>query len=522
MSASWNELVANAVLGTEHQPLGDLQADAEDLAPVLAGIKASHARNDRSILIRTAAVTDLYRRAGKRLSPRAVEIPPSTPDTFNCCNQKAASLLSQVIVEENIGLLQEWLAIAARYRKRPPHIMWPPLLELAASRKELRAPLNAVSGARVQWLVHQHADWQPAVITNLPGNLDDPKLMWETGELKDRLEALRSLRAADPDRARELMISTWKTDPGEQRISFIDTLTIGLSAADENFLEEVALQDRRKEIRLKAAQMLAAIPTSRLTERARAHLRGAITVTRNGAATAFELTLPREHTKEMERDGVIAGATGKLGQRAELMIQLIGLVDPDFFLSLGDGSIESVIAMCRNSDGVYKMILLHGLAAAAARHRKSRWAQYLLKESDLKDGLADLAECLTAECREELIAEYAARGASNQSTKLPPSVLYGILACEGTISFAGSSYLLALFRTECSGLPLYENPYAAALQMFALRIDPALAIDAQAGWREDAIRSSFVRNAIDQFINTVVFRQEMQSALSEQVPGVNK
>ena len=50
---------------------------------------------------------------------------------------------------------------------------------------------------------------------------------WETGELPERLALIQQLRRINPDRARELVLSTWKEEPPDERAAFIQTFADG-------------------------------------------------------------------------------------------------------------------------------------------------------------------------------------------------------------------------------------------------------------------------------------------------------
>jgi hypothetical protein len=100
------------------------------------------------------------------------------------------------------------------------------------------------------------------------------------------VELLGRLRARDPATARDLLASTWASEPYRDRAALLATFATGLSLHDES-LAELGLADRRVEVRLVAADLLAKMAGSRYwieaAERAGAAVRAERTATGFGA-----------------------------------------------------------------------------------------------------------------------------------------------------------------------------------------------------------------------------------------------
>ena len=154
-----------------------------------------------------------------------------------------------MLSDEFRELLPEWLAALAAVNKRVPEELLPSLLAHGKSNDALREAINQVIGVRGVWLAAQNSDWDFVI-----GKLDES--VWETGSRLQRLALLEKLRASDSARARELVAETWSEEKPEDRAAFLTTFITGLSLADEPFLE-AALDDRRKEVRKAAADLLA-------------------------------------------------------------------------------------------------------------------------------------------------------------------------------------------------------------------------------------------------------------------------
>ena len=98
------------------------------------------------------------------------------------------------------------------------------------------------------------------------GAREDPRAIWETGTPEQRVSAIRRMRETDPGGARELVGTTWKSDGADERAKFVEAMRTSLSPDDEPFLE-AALDDRSKQVRSAAADLLARLPQSAFVER---------------------------------------------------------------------------------------------------------------------------------------------------------------------------------------------------------------------------------------------------------------
>src|SRR5512139_368419 len=320
---SWAGLVTAALLGTQRRPLpGDDPAGA---------------------LLDRAALLTVRRRAGRRPGA-AVPIAPAPDEQTPVVRPRAAARLARMMAGEQVRALPEWLETAARRGYRVPPRLLPELLEKGRADRSLRPYIARVAGRRGMWLALQNPDW--AYLVNEPaaggavcdaargaggggggdagggaggdagggaggdasgdaggdgrtdvaaaaaagvaadadgaGGLPDPAV-WETGTRGGRVAYLVRLRRADPAAARFALRQTWAKEPAPERTAFLATFEQGLSLEDEPFLES-ALDDRAKDVRALAADLLARLPGSayarRMAERARACLRAELRIVR--------------------------------------------------------------------------------------------------------------------------------------------------------------------------------------------------------------------------------------------------
>jgi hypothetical protein len=272
------------------------------------------------------------------------------------------------ILGEGVPLAQEflaqWLAAAAERGGHVPPAALPGLLDAGRRNSIIRPDLARVAGRRGAWLAGRRADWRwLREEASAAGS-------WETGSSGERLGLLTSLRETDPARGRELLESTWRQDSSEDRARFVAILGIGLSTDDDPFLE-TALDDRRKEVRESALELLRRLPGSSLGARMAERARAAVRFEHPGRLV---VTPPTELNAELRRDGVAATPARGLGVSAWLLEEVLAgtplatWADP-----------ATMLRLARHND--WETALLHGWAKAAVAQDDAAWATVLLTEA---------------------------------------------------------------------------------------------------------------------------------------------
>jgi hypothetical protein len=208
-------------------------------------------------------------------------------------------------------VLPEWLAVAAGTGRRVPAYLLPELLQRGRRDGSIRADLGVLAGRRGRWLAERNPAWAYL--------LEEPTgETWELGRAADRRDHLRRLRAAEPGEARRLLESSWERETPDDRAVFVEVLAEGLSMDDEPFLESV-LDDRRREVRQGAANLLTRLPASRLSRRMAERARACLTI----EAATITVEAPSSCDKAMERDGIRAKPPRGVGERAWWLQQVI-------------------------------------------------------------------------------------------------------------------------------------------------------------------------------------------------------
>jgi hypothetical protein len=257
-----NRLLSNALLGTARQPFqpSAVFAGEEGLGDLTRSLAAE---TPETALLGAAAAGFLFERAGVTLPVEAGSLfPPAPPETLRPCSPRSRQHLNRLLDGRHYEVLQEWLVAVAGAGKRLPEEMLPEMFGLMESQPDLTPFIEPTLGERGKWLAAQNPDW---TLYAGPGP-EAARENWETGSKASRVAFLKQLRATDADQARTLLQETWASEGADQRAALLGTFEQNLSQADEPFLEE-KLDDRSKEVRRVAADLLAHLPGSALVGR---------------------------------------------------------------------------------------------------------------------------------------------------------------------------------------------------------------------------------------------------------------
>lgn len=384
----WGELVGAALLGT--------------------GRRRGSGGGPRELLD-AAAVHTLRRRAGLRPAEAAPRPRPAPADPRPEPPEPARRRLARLLAgraEAGAGsgrrgaspdlaeLLPQWLAAAGRHGYRAPAVLLPALLDAARARSDLRPQALALAGPRGMWLAGLNPDWRFALRAGAGGGLPDPedtaavRQLWQEGLFAERAGLLGAVRARDPAAAVRLLSSTWATERAEDRLMFLDSLRVGLSAGDEPFLE-AALDDRSRNVRATAAELLSALPESALA--GRMARRALACVGPDGVAP------PAGCDAGMLRDGVAERPPAGRGERSWWLGQLVEAAPLSCWRDRFGGLDAAAIVALPMPGGESWAEELHAAwCRAAVRQRDPEWAAALLGSpaapTATAPGTASLAE----------------------------------------------------------------------------------------------------------------------------------
>ncbi|HEU4425051.1 MAG TPA: DUF5691 domain-containing protein, partial [Pilimelia sp.] len=354
--SAWPEVLAAALIGTAR---GGGQAPA---------------------LLDAAATQGLRRRAGVplvhgvQLSEPAPEdgAPPVGPaaaaraDALLAFDAATRDAMPVRDMAGRLELLAEWLAAAAAAGRRLPAELVPALLDAGRRHRELRPLVAPVAGPLAGWLALQRADWSYASTAPPAEATVADASAWELGAIGSRVAYLRRLRRRDPAQARELLDQAWDAEPPDDRAALLGALATGLSPADEPLLER-ALDDRRRQVRAVAFDLLTRLPRSGYAARMAA--RAAACVELHGTGE-ISVSPPAACDRSMRRDGIAPRPPAGVGERAWWLEEILARTPLNAWPPPSD-------FLARPINEAWLPTVRRGLARAAAIQRDGAWAAAL-------------------------------------------------------------------------------------------------------------------------------------------------
>jgi hypothetical protein len=335
-----------------------------------------------SSLLDAAAVALTARRAGVTPASGRSPVPEAPPETSAPLPAAAGRRLDRILTGAVPGgsqlaqeLLVQWLAAAAERGGHVPPATLAALLDAGRRNSIIRPELARVAGRRGQWLAGLRGEWRwLRDEATSPDLLAAPAESWETGSLGERLGYLTALRRTDPARGRELVENTWDKESSEDRPRLVTAFDAGLSLDDDAFLDR-ALDDRRKEVREAALELLRRLPGASLGARMAERARAAVQIEhRRTGSDHLIVTPPTELTPELRRDGVAATPARGAGVSAWLLEEIVAGAP----LPIWSDPV-TMLELARGSD--WESPLLHGWAKAAAAQSDAGWAAALLGQA---------------------------------------------------------------------------------------------------------------------------------------------
>lgn len=265
-----DQLINIALLGTATREL--IATDLpEELQDSLRDIQEK-AEDAETAFYQLSALGFAFRRAGLKayLLKDPVSVSEAPEESKACFSREVGELLTSLHSNRNSYLLLYAYRKAIAFDKLLPPVYLPALLQRAFDRNnpkrhEEQRWLSELSGRRGRWLLSE---------MGLPAWGEPGNESWETASHEERKRMLCRLRQEQPEQGLALLQTELKNESAAHREELIRCLRIGLTKADEAFLQELLLKDRSGSVKETARRLLCSLPDSELVKTYQELLRG--------------------------------------------------------------------------------------------------------------------------------------------------------------------------------------------------------------------------------------------------------
>lgn len=462
-------------------------------------------------LLAAAGIAGAYERCGRAGGTHAKAVVPSPADQMPECSVRAGELLNQILSMSNTPakhkLLLEWLVAARRAARRVPHWHLAPLLDYAAGNRGIREAVVLVIDQRGLWLMALNPKWQFAAAEDA-----DAASVFATGNRDQRLAAVRRLRQTDPKAARELIGSTWKEDAADDRAAFVGAMRASLSADDEPFLES-ALDDRSRQVRAAAAELLSRIEGSAYVRRMLARVEPLLTFTPGVAGGLLKRARPPRVEAQLPpdafdptwaRDAIVEKPTDRTGRRQWWLAQMLRAVPPTHWSKKWSLTPDECF---QAAHGDFADLLITAWSDAAELHHDPAWMRSAVLRSvdDPKQFRAAMLRDLPAEDQREVLAKLFA------STRINAQALHDALSDLSTPfdPQVSEAAIAAVERVRDKTSTGYDYTLPGLLDPLSHSLWPGLHDTLAARWTGDQWEAN--RKSLESFFQTLQIRRDIQT-----------
>ena len=505
----WSELSRIALLGTDR---GALSPEAKAR---LAAHGLDPARDTPRLVLEGAALWHSLRRAASVLPVMERPVPP--PQTFGegkAVSARSARHLDRILGGDYRSVLPEFVRHLTQQQRHLPAEQLPGLFDACLQDAALWKMLAPAVGPRGRWLLSLNPDW--VALREEP----DPA-GWRTAPRDRRLALIRSLRRRDPAQATGLLQQTWGEESTADRVAFLELLSVGLSDADEPFLE-ACLDDRRKEVRSRAAGLLSLLAASALVDRHWERLMEWVVLTAEGR---LDLVLPKELDEGARRDGIELRPPAYFGsgQRAGWVGQMVARVPPQRWEKRWGLTPAQLLHLVRTSD--WTTLLLPALYEATTRFGDPVWAEALL-DFWVQTGVESYwqnepAKHLLENLNGAVANHFALRYLEHHPDLLPEDHPLTYLLSRSGYEWEDRLAVLVIrglkqYMTDTASFSLPPTHYLRILQAAAAGINPGLFDTLSTGWNFQSGQWRYWEKPVERFLATLAFRKEMIEELAKE------
>ncbi|WP_373548352.1 DUF5691 domain-containing protein [Haliscomenobacter sp.] len=502
------ELQTLLLLGTDRTPL------SKDLLEYLQEADVALTEHPEKSAAAALVYFRQWRRAGFSLEQWKGEMPVMEASASGEleCGAASARCLQEILEGKYSDALGEWVHLLLQAQQVLPREALPTLFQRSLSDPELWDTIEPAIGGRGQWLLQQNPLWRP---------LSDVRAdaAWGTSTGSARLALLRSMRKQDAALGLNQLRNSWDSEDPAQKAALLAELSHGLNSGDEVFLEN-CLQERRKETRQMAAELLACIPNSGLTQRYLGYLQDCIEL----KDAKIALNLPAEAPEAWRKDGVETSgkAPYSFTQRSAWLFQLLRRLPPKFWQTKWGLEPLQAIALFAQQDREESWV--QALTDASLLHHDLVWqealAEWWLNQPHASSWQTStgrqLLQGLPAASLEKLLPPFLQK----QPYLLEEDQVVTYLLCANAQPW-NEDLSLALIQPFKRYLAGADNPvwniwhYARLLKALAYHCPPELFIPLNGGWNVDSPLWQRWQAEVERMLAVLQFRGKMHKSFQQ-------
>lgn len=499
----WEAIKKTALLGTDRGRLPDRVLD------VLAEYGVSNKHAAQQLVLEGAALFHQLSRTAAAPETFTGSLPPARRETEQRYLDRRSAHHLQLILEGRFRpALPEFIRLLVEKERQFPPESLPALLEQAMADPVFWRTIEPAIGPAGRWLIERHPQWRELT----------PAGPWSAGTALQRQRLFAHLRQTDPAQARQLLSADWAQLDFREKAGFLDLFNPALSPADEPFLE-TCLDDRRQEVRRRAADLLARLEEAALPQRLFRALNRYLQVGEEGN---LQVELPAELDEALLRDGITEkpAAGQKVARKEGWLLQMLARIPPTWWNDAFGTDPAGCIRLFQQAGRPEPW--LTALGEAALRYLAPQWMEALLlhweesgHEGPWKDSLPEqLMDALPAAAFNRLaLRSFRRHGRLPEAGSLAAHLLSrGRHDWPEQLSVL---FIQALKQWLAEQPPFQFNRpvYRAQLEAAAYRSDPELLDQLRRGWPLQAPSWRLWEKEVENFLNTLMFRREMRRAL---------
>ncbi len=244
----WNEIVKIAIIGTDRAKLDTA------ILQQLQAFNIDENLPSNLQLMEAATNLSLMKKAGYPLPKWETPLPSRSEQAESYLDKKLLHYLERLIHGSYRKVLPEFIDLVKDQNKAIPPRFLPPLLNQAVTSPDFWQAIQPIIGDRGYWLINLNPAWK-----SLRTQLSPEDLNTQLSEATNLVNLIQPLKVIQPQRAIQLLENEWQNFSKQEKKAFLDIFRENQHPEDEAFLTN-CLNDNHKDIRIYAAQLLAALP----------------------------------------------------------------------------------------------------------------------------------------------------------------------------------------------------------------------------------------------------------------------